>query len=268
VRVSDASALADARRVVPPGCVIDDDPVVDGLYSWIVGGDGPRRGMRRSHILYEGSERVARSLDHAELLDAFENDLHFKVALHARTRLFVHAGVVGWRGKAIVIPGRTFAGKSSLVAALVEAGAEYYSDEYAVLDDQGQVFPFARPLKLRDSSGRGRPVDVAELGGRAGVGGIPVGMIVSTRYVPEGRWRPRRLSAGLGVLALFDNTVAAQKRPGDALRILGAAAQQSLYLRGPRGEARQTAEWILARASVEERGVAGGGRTTRSRKAG
>ena len=44
--------------------------------------------------------------------------------------------IVTWgRGRAIVIPGRTFSGKSTLVAELVRAGATYYSDEYAVEDE-------------------------------------------------------------------------------------------------------------------------------------
>ena len=63
-----------------------------------------------------------------------ESDMHFRVALAARDFLFVHAGVVQWKGRAVVVPGRTETGKSSLVMALVNAGSEYFSDEYAVLD--------------------------------------------------------------------------------------------------------------------------------------
>jgi hypothetical protein len=36
-----------------------------------------------------------------------------------------------------VLPGRSFAGKTTLVAALVQVGAEYWSDEYPVLDAEG-----------------------------------------------------------------------------------------------------------------------------------
>ena len=64
------------------------------------------------------------------------------LAERARNRIFIHAGVVGWQGRAIVIPGRSFSGKSTLVAALLQAGATYYSDEFAVLDGRGYVHPF------------------------------------------------------------------------------------------------------------------------------
>ena len=64
------------------------------------------------------------------------------MAAETRERVFVHAGVVGWKGHAIVIPGRSRSGKTTLVAELVKAGAEYYSDEFAVLDAEGRVHPF------------------------------------------------------------------------------------------------------------------------------
>ena len=56
-----------------------------------------------------------------------ESDVHFQVALYARNFLFVHAGVVQWKGQAVVVPGRTETGKSSLIMALVKAGGEYFA---------------------------------------------------------------------------------------------------------------------------------------------
>ena len=76
-------------------------------------------------------------------------DIDNTVAQRSRQMLFVHAGVVGWRGMAIVIAGRSHTGKSTLVAELVRRGAVYYSDEFAVLDDMGMVHPYRRPLVLR-----------------------------------------------------------------------------------------------------------------------
>src|SRR5262245_63118361 len=76
-------------------------------------------------------------------------DIDNTVAQRSPQMLFVHAGVIGWRGVAIVIPGRSYTGKSTLVAELVRRGAVYYSDEFAVLDDLGMVHPYRRPLVLR-----------------------------------------------------------------------------------------------------------------------
>ncbi len=82
-------------------------------------------------------------------LRIFESDLQLYVADMAPDRVFVHAGVVVCQGRGILLPGRSFSGKSTLVAELIRAGAEYYSDEYAVLDSTGSVHPYPRPLSIR-----------------------------------------------------------------------------------------------------------------------
>src|SRR5262249_46651795 len=159
--------------------------------------------------LYVGAEILARTADRAEVIERLEWDLRWHIAQAARRRIFLHAGVVGWQGRAIVLPGRSFAGKSPLVAALVRAGATYYSDEYAVFDARGRVHPFPRPLSLRDEQGGQRLHRVESLGGVAGVRPLPLGMIVLTEYRPGARWRPRRLSPGQAALAVIENTVPA-----------------------------------------------------------
>jgi hypothetical protein len=78
-----------------------------------------------------------------------ESEIRQTVAKGAARRTFVHAGVVGWNGRAILVPGRSRSGKTTLVAELVKAGAQYLSDEFAVLDGRGRVHPFAKPLSIR-----------------------------------------------------------------------------------------------------------------------
>src|SRR5262249_6714881 len=138
----------------------------------------------------------------------------FNVAVKARHRLFVHAGVVGWRGRAIMVPGRSMTGKTVLVEALVRAGATYYSDDYAILDTRGCVYPYAKPLSLRENGGViRRHLPVESLGGRCGTKPLPVGLVVVTRYEAGACWRPRRLWPGQAVLALLDHTLLARSRP-------------------------------------------------------
>ena len=105
------------------------------------------------------------------------------------------------------MPGLSFSGKTTLVRALVEAGAVYYSDEFAMLDEAGRVHPYARQLSFRPPDGR--PVDLRaeELGGVAGTEPLPVGMVIVTRYRPGGVWQPRQLSAGAGALAMLEHTI-------------------------------------------------------------
>src|SRR5207249_290373 len=128
-------------------------PVVERLYSLRLGTTN-RPNVRPFHLLYGNLERLARTHDYDELLQAFASDIERYIAEAARRKLFVHAGVVGWRGRAILIPNKTFTGKTTLVAEFVRAGATYYSDEFAVLDGQGRVHPFPRPLSLRANGGK------------------------------------------------------------------------------------------------------------------
>jgi hypothetical protein len=147
-------------------------------------------------------------------------------------------GVVGWNGRAILIPGRSFAGKTTLVAELLRAGAVYYSDEYAVLDSRGRVHPYERPLGMRsDPSFRSSRIRVEDFGAESATKPLPVGLVVSARYQVGARWRPRQLTAGRGVLELLENTVTARTRPEFALQVLSTALPNAQILKGVRGEA-------------------------------
>jgi hypothetical protein len=174
-------------------------------------------------------------------------DAHIQayVALEAPKFIFVHAGVVADGERAIVIPGLSFSGKTTLVRALVEAGAIYYSDEFAVLDKVGRIHPYAKALSVRPADGGPVDYQVEQLGGVAGTEPLPLGMVVVTRYRRGGHWRPRELSAGAGALAMLEHTVPAQTRPKEALRVLSRAMDGAVALEGERGEADEFAGILL-----------------------
>jgi len=247
VRVSDSSVLERVRALLPPGWKPAGKRTVRRLYSLIVGGPTSRPGVRRFNLLYSDAARLLRTHDLEGALAQLELDLELYVADRAPRRTFVHAGVVGWNGQAIVIPGDSFSGKSSLVRALVKAGASYYSDEFAVLDERGRVHPYPIPLTIRPARDGSPPMKyrAAELGGVAGIGALPVGLVVITRYVSGTRFRPRPLSAGRAVLELLAHTLPARRRPGRVLDALTKAVAQAAVLRGTRGEAEETARQIL-----------------------
>jgi hypothetical protein len=248
IRANSTEALAHLTPYLPPAWEPSSSPVVDQLYSLIAGGPEAQPGIRRFNILYSGPARLARTHRLTEALERFGEDLQLFVAEMARTRLFVHAGVVGWKGKAIVLPGRSYSGKSTLVAALLRAGATYYSDEYALLDARGRVHPFAKPLSLRQPTGEPPRTYPAETWGKGpGVEPLPVGLVVVTEYQPGKRWRPRPLSPGQAVLALLAHTVAARRRPAAALARLQRAVAGARLLKGVRGPAEETVDLLLDR---------------------
>jgi hypothetical protein len=246
IRVSDHSVLERVEALLPPAWK-PAKPTVRRLYSLIAGGPTGRVGVRRFNILYAGAARLLRTHDLEEALRQLELDLELYIADRAPRRTFVHAGVVGWNGRAIVIPGRSGNGKSSLVRALVRAGAIYYSDEFAVLDERGRVHPYPIPLAIRpgrDGAPRMK-YRVEEIGGVAGARPLPVGLVLITRFVSGSRFRPRPISAGRAVLELLANTLPARRRPERVLDTLTQVVSQALVLRGPRGEAEETAHQIL-----------------------
>jgi hypothetical protein len=173
------------------------------------------------------------------------------IAERAPDHLFVHAGVVGWQGAAIVMPGASFAGKTTLVQAWLDAGATYYSDEFAVLDRAGRVHPFARPLAIRDGSPHPpRRVPAETLGARTGTMPLPIGLVLVTSYRAGARWRPRRLTAAPALLALMRHTVAARGNPAHSMPILKHAVSGSPALTGKRGEARRLVTAVIRVLSV------------------
>lgn len=238
--------LERLRGHLPPGWKPSSSPNVEHLYSLIVGGAGTQPNVRRFNLLYSGVQRVARSTDIDQVLDAFESDLQLYVAQEARRRVFVHAGVVGCGGRAVIIPGRSFSGKSTLVAELVKAGATYYSDEYAVLDDRGRVYPYTRPLGIRENgTGSMKKHVVEDLGGSPGVKSLTAGLVVVSEYKSGARWRPRLLSDGEGALELVANTVCARSKPGKMLEAIRGVVSHAPVLKGKRGEAGEVVDFIF-----------------------
>lgn len=249
VRANAAEVLRRVPDFLPPGWRPVRARVVQRIYSFVV----PRR--RGLHTLYRDTSALAQQSTLDDTLDGFETDLRLFVAERAPRHVFLHAGVVGWRGHAILLPGSSMSGKSRLVAELIRAGATYYSDEYAVLDATGRVHAYPRPLSLRRDGLPRFEFDPTEpLGGQRRRRPLPVALVVLASYRPGARWRPRSLTAGAGALALLDHAVAARHAPARVLSALGEVAKGARFLTGPRGEADETARLILARLDGERPG--------------
>jgi len=173
--------------------------------------------------------------------------LRMEVAVYAQGAVFVHAGVVGWNGQAIIFPGISFAGKSTLTAELIRNGAEYYSDEYAVLEPNGRVAPFPRHLSLRYfGATREREVPPEELGGRTGTKPIPVGMVLLTSFSKGAQWDPEFLSPGAGIMEIIPNTLTMHRDPAFTLKVLDLAARRAIIVKSPRGDVKKFAKFLLA----------------------
>ena len=108
----------------------------------------------------------------------------------------VHAGAVLIDGRALLLPGSSHAGKSSLVAELLRRGASHFSDEYALIDDRGCTHSYPRPLLLRNGGPLQSLVLPEELNARFATCSAPVGWIFALDYVPGAEWDLHEIIAG------------------------------------------------------------------------
>jgi hypothetical protein len=189
-------------------------------------------------ILEDGSSRGIFAT-WREALEVLEGSAHEAIAARATTHAFVHAGVVAFNGKVILIPGRSYAGKTTLVMALVDAGATYYSDEYALVDAEGSVHPFVRNPRVRQNFGMN--VVINDLIPPP----LPVGLVVMTKYKPNAEWRPKKLSVSQGLFGLIDNSVGIRSYPEMYLGRLKQLAMTAATYSSVRGDARVAANAIL-----------------------
>jgi len=220
VRVNEPSLLPVVVERLPYRWKPASSPVVDHLYSFHLGPNVADAPNGETHVLYIDDDPWAcPSLDY--MLEAYESRLRLYVADHSKRFVFVHAGVVGWHGKAIMIPGQSMSGKTTLVARLVHARATYYSDDLAVLDGQGRVRPYLKPLSLREEgSVFQRHVPLEAMNGTPGKKPLPVALVVMSEYVPGAVWQPRG-----GLTRRFDM----KGEPGLSTDLVQGHAQMSAH---------------------------------------
>ena len=198
------------------------------------------------YMFFAGSELVLESAEGEPVLEEFARELMIHVANFCPDRVFVHAGVVGWNGRALVMPGTSFAGKTTLTAALVRAGATYLSDEYAVVDEAGWVHPYPRDLQMREpgkSEQRSTPVE--SLQGRATTTPMRVAQVVFARYEPGAAWDPQPITPGIAVLEMLRHSIPVQRIPGRVLCTLKAMIEGATAWSSARDEADAVAESLL-----------------------
>jgi hypothetical protein len=157
----------------------------------------------------------------------------------------VHAGAVLLGEQALLLPGITHAGKSSLVAELLRRGATYFSDEYALIDSAGRVHPYPRPLLLRNGSPEQSPWLPAECNARTGDGPVPVGWILSLEYLPESTWSVEAVCQSEALLILLRNTPHLLSESPNMVAVFQRAVAGAKCYVGRRAEADEAVSRIL-----------------------
>jgi hypothetical protein len=157
----------------------------------------------------------------------------------------VHAGAVVLNGRALLIPGSSHAGKSSLVAELLRRGAAHLSDEYALVDEEGRVHAYPRPLLLRNGSPRQTLVLPDDLDASFEMEPAEVGWIVAVDYDSEGSWKVEQISQGEAVMLLLRNTPHEMEQSPEMIELFTRSVAGAECYAGTRGDVAEAADRIL-----------------------
>lgn len=210
---------------------------------------------RKKHLVYKNDTEILKLSAKDWKLDLFESHLRMTVAEFANEFVFLHAGAVRYKDKAIIIPARSFSGKTTLVAELAKRGLEYYSDEYAVIDKNGFLHPFPKQLSMRGiiNDHEQVDIDVEEYGGKKGEKPINIGLILVSKYTKRARFQPKLMSSGEGIIESIANSVSIRQNPEFVLKVLGIVMSQAKVVKTNRSEAKKFADKFLP--YLEELGV-------------
>lgn len=238
-----AAVLDEIERVFAPLTLHEEHATVPRVwYRERAGSSGVTRIERLDALRTPPVEPIGSSAQ--DLID----DLHLTIALHSRDHVFVHAGVVTWNGSAILIPGRSHTGKSTLVEELVRQGAGYCSDEYARVGEDGSITPYARAIQLRVPGGSRRSLDASDIGIVDTGERLAPSLVVFTWFAEGAEFRPVRVAPAAAALELFDNTVIAETEPDRATQVVAQIARRARAVKSARPDAATAASDILALA--------------------
>jgi HprK-related kinase A len=150
---SDLPELADTLSLLYAAYpLLPDEAFCD--FHVAVDAPGWLRRIWRPQVVFDfDGTRPFKPLPRNQAFALFEWGLNWCVAAHALDHLIVHAAVLERDGRALVLPGRPGAGKSTLAAALALSGFRLLSDEMALISlGDGLLQPIPRPVSLKDTS--------------------------------------------------------------------------------------------------------------------
>lgn len=193
-------------------------------------------------------KKIASGRHRRKFLKFFDSIVRVSIAEAAPELVFIHAGAVAWNGKGILLPADSFRGKSTLVTELVAAGATYYSDDFAIIDRNGNLLPFARNISMRTDDGNFQPfeIDLSETTVRVGVDPVPIAAVLFTEYRKGSRFVPKQLSVGECMMELIKYALSFQHDPKRTLEFMDRMLKTpAIGLTGVRGEAKKTVKYLI-----------------------
>lgn len=233
--------LQASLRGLPPGFCVSRRPV-----------SGPHFALRTSGgailTTHEGRE-INLGASRKRVTAYVESRLEGLASAHSPNFAFLHAGCVEIDGRAILLPGRSCAGKSTLVAEFAKGGARYLSDDLVPIDARLRAHPFPRPLGIRPpQGGAAARTSLKALGVEPANRARPIALIWCGSFDPlvgSSTFAPQ--TAAQAFAALLSHAPGAQIRPEVIVPILAGIARMVPVFVGVRGEASEMVAAIRAR---------------------
>lgn len=222
--------------------------------------------------LYRGDLLIYLGTAEGALAELLQGEVCRHLAERGHGGLLFHAACVADGARAIILPGESAAGKSTLAAWLTTQGYGYLSDELAFIPQGSlEVQPLIRPLSLKQPaqvvlapyldwealqphlllSGGGWLLAPEALGAPVVRPSWALQMILLPRYQPESDLLWRRLSGGAAVTRLFGSLVNGAQLPERGFSELARLCRQIpayelVYGRFAQLEQAVSAGWHLA----------------------
>lgn len=197
--------------------------------------------------LLKNNFKLSLSPDKVHTFKYLQNEIRQTIAEFAVSKVFLHAGAVGINGFGVIFPAETFQGKSTLITELVKAGATYYSDDFAILDENAWLHPFPKRISLRGFENKFAQTDfsVEQFGGEVGIEPIEIKLVVLTKYEKDSGWSPEILSPGNAVMNILPHTVPIRFNPQFTLQVLHKLTNRAIIARSSRCDAKEFAPILL-----------------------
>lgn len=249
VRSNNLSLFKEVKENLAEILPVSQDEITDGkVEHWISIVKGEEN--KKEFTVYKDEEFTARNFSKEIIYDLIVSKIRATVAEFASDYVFLHAGAVSCEGKAIIIPGKSRMGKTTLVTELIKRGCEYLSDEFAVIDKKGLVHPFAKKLSVRGIIDEHRQIDVdiERYGAVAGKKPVPIGFVLVAEYkLSKRKIKPaiKINTSGAGVMSAVSNSISVRRNPKFVLEVLSNVVNQAVVLEASRGEAAEFAEFLL-----------------------
>ena len=211
---------------------------------------------RNEHVLFNGEPTPAL----AHLMSA----INVSGTRSVDDGIVLHCGVAALDGRAILLPGRPGAGKSTTLTALLLRGLGYLSDETGPIGADGRIRPYPKPLVVGPGSWpsvpeaadalvelEGRPMDAWWLDPGAFPGGVvteplPVGAIVAPQYREGSPLQVERLSRAEATTAMASNTFNIAEHGRSGIEAIAALTEGATLLRVTFGDVAEACDAVLA----------------------